>query len=56
MAGRLRLASGQGVGDERLRRMAAKGLTMDEPRRAREAADIWLTLRAAGRGPEAEAA
>jgi hypothetical protein len=31
MAGRLRLARVQGVGGERLRRMAAKGLTMDDP-------------------------
>jgi len=36
--------------------MAAKGLTMDDTRRAREAADIWLTFRAADSGPEAEAA
>jgi hypothetical protein len=56
MAGRLRLARLQGLDDERLRRMAAKGLTMDDTRRAREAADVWLTFRAADSGPEAEAA
>jgi hypothetical protein len=56
MAGRLRLARVQGVEDERLRRMAAKGLTMRDRARARQAADIWLTFRAADTGPPAEAA
>ena len=56
MAGRLRLARVQGVEDERLARMAAKGMTMSDRPRARGAADIWLTFRAADGGPEAEAA
>jgi hypothetical protein len=56
MAGRLRLARVQGVEDERLASMAAKGMTMSDRPRAREAADIWLTFRAADGGPEAEAA
>jgi hypothetical protein len=56
MAGRLRLARIQGVGDERRRRMAAKALTMDDRPRAREAADIWLTFREGTGGPEASAA
>jgi len=56
MAGRLRLARVQGVDDKRLRRMAAKGLSMDDRSRAREAADIWLTFRAADSGPQANAA
>jgi len=56
MAGRLRLARVQGVDDERLRRMAAKGLSMNDRSRAREAADIWLTFRAADTGPQADAA
>ena len=56
MAGRLRLARVHGVEDERLARMAAKGMTMSDRPRAREAADIWLTFRAADGGPEAEAA
>ena len=47
MAGRLRLARVQGVGDERLRRMAVKGLAMHDRPRAREAADRWPTFRAA---------
>jgi hypothetical protein len=55
MAGRLRLARIQGVG-ERRRRMAAKALTMDHRPRAREAADIWLTFREGTGGPEASAA
>ena len=56
MAGRLRLACVQGVEDERLARMAAKGMTMSDRPRARGAADIWLTFRAADGGPGAEAA
>jgi len=56
MAGRLRLARVQGVDDKRLRRMAAKGLSMDDRSRAREAADIWLTFRAADTGPQANTA
>jgi hypothetical protein len=50
MAVRLRLARVQGIGDERLRRMAVKGLAMDDRPRAREAADIWLTFRAGDSG------
>jgi len=45
-AGRLRLARVQGVGDERLRRMADKGMTMGDLAHARQAADVWLTFRA----------
>ena len=56
MAGRLRLARLQGIADERLRRMAAKGLAMDDRPRAREAADLWLTFRAADGGSEADPA
>jgi hypothetical protein len=48
MAGRLRLARVQGVGDERLRRLAVKGLGMGDRPRARRAADVWLTFRAPG--------
>jgi hypothetical protein len=44
MAGRLRLARVHGVGDERLRRIAAKGVGMGDLPRARQAADVWLTL------------
>jgi hypothetical protein len=47
MAGRLRLARVQGVDDARLRRLAAKGLAMGDLPRARQAADVWLTFRAA---------
>jgi hypothetical protein len=50
MAGRLRLARVQGIGDERLRRMATRGLAMDDRPRARAAADIWLTFRAGDSG------
>lgn len=46
LAGRLRLARAQGVGDERLRRMADKGMTMGDLAHARQAADVWLTFRA----------
>ena len=45
MAGRLRLARVQGVSDERLLSLAKKGLRMDDRPRARQAADLWLTLR-----------
>ena len=47
MAGRLRLARVQGVGDDRLRRTADRGLRMGDLPRARRAADVWLTFRAA---------
>jgi hypothetical protein len=50
MAGRLRLAHVQGIGDERLRRMAAEGMAMDDRPPAREAADIWLTFRSGDPG------
>ena len=36
--------------------MAAKGMTMSDRPRAREAADIWLTFRAGDDGLKAEAA
>ena len=55
MAGRLGLARVQGVDDEPLARMAARGTTMSDRRRAREAADIWLMFRAADGGAEARA-
>jgi hypothetical protein len=48
MAGRLPLARIQGVTDERLRRMRARGLRMDDLSRARHAADVWMTFRAPG--------
>jgi hypothetical protein len=56
MAGRLGLARVQGVSDERLRRMAAKGLRMGDRPRARQAADVWLTFRAPGDTGDAHAA
>jgi hypothetical protein len=45
MADRLRRARARGVGDEKLRDVAAKGLRRGDPPRARRAADIWLTFR-----------
>jgi len=45
----------QGVGDERLAH-GGRGATMGELPRAREAADIWLSFRAADGHSGAEAA
>jgi hypothetical protein len=56
MAGRLRLARIQGVGDERLLSLAKKGLGMGDPARARRAADLWLTFRAPAAGGDSTAA
>jgi hypothetical protein len=55
MADRLRLARVQGVSDERLRALAAKGLSMGDPPRARRAADLRLTFRAPGPGDRPDA-
>jgi hypothetical protein len=38
----------QGVSDAKLRGVATRGLAMGDPPRARRAADLWLTFRAAG--------
>ncbi len=46
MADRLRLAHDTGIDDERLGRLAAKGLAMQDASSARRAADGWLTSRA----------
>jgi hypothetical protein len=56
MAGRLRLARVRGVTDDKLRSIAATGLAMDDLPRARRAADVWLRLRGADGGAEAQAA
>ena len=49
MADRLRYAHGVGVDGDRLARLAARGLTMEDRGEAAQAADVWLTTR--GRGP-----
>jgi len=54
MADRLRYAQGHGVDDEKLKRLAARGLAIDDRAKAAKAADIWLTTRrptAAGTEP-----
>lgn len=42
MVARLREAHARGLSDERLRRMATRGLAMDDRPHARQAADLWL--------------
>jgi hypothetical protein len=46
MADRLRYAARVGLNDGKLRRLAGRGLAMDDRARAARAADIWLTTRA----------
>jgi hypothetical protein len=45
MADRLRYAQGVGVGDDKLRRLASRGLAMEDRAKAAQAADVWLTTR-----------
>jgi hypothetical protein len=45
MADRLRYATGVGVDDAKLARLAARGLAMEDRAKAAEAADVWLTTR-----------
>jgi hypothetical protein len=47
MADRLRYAKGVDVDDAKLRRLASRGLAMEDRARAAEAADVWLTTRPA---------
>jgi hypothetical protein len=45
MVDRLRYAARVGLDDGKLRRLAARGLAMDDRARAARAADVWLTTR-----------
>jgi hypothetical protein len=45
MADRLRYAARVGLNDGKLRRLAGRGLAMDDRARAARAADVWLTTR-----------
>jgi hypothetical protein len=45
MADRLRYAQGVGVEDDKLRRLASRGLAMEDRAKAAQAADVWLTTR-----------
>jgi hypothetical protein len=45
MADRLRYAQGVGVGEDKLRRLASRGLAMEDRTKAAQAADVWLTTR-----------
>ena len=57
MADRLRYAQGVGgVDDAKLARLAGRGLAMEDRAQAAQAADVWLTFRAADGGSEADPA
>jgi hypothetical protein len=45
MADRLRFAAGIGLDGRKLRRLASRGLAMDDRAAAARAADVWLTTR-----------